>query len=129
MYVSPSSHSPSPPPTPPPLTPCIEFCVTRCYVVDLNFSLANPSLSGAQEHPQPNMFIGQLKAYQLKGMNWLASLYNQVRGGGGGGACGWKGGRGVGEGLVVEGRGRSREVLEWCCKVGPLCAGYQRDPS
>ena len=24
------------------------------------------------------MFQGQLKAYQLKGMNWLANLYNQV---------------------------------------------------
>ena len=44
------------------------------------------------------MFHGQLKAYQLKGMNWLASLYNQVRVGG------------VGEGLLP------------CYDVGPtLC--------
>ncbi len=27
--------------------------------------------------PQPFMFKGLLKAYQLKGMNWLANLYDQ----------------------------------------------------
>ena len=27
--------------------------------------------------PQPAMFRGTLKAYQLKGMNWLANLYDQ----------------------------------------------------
>lgn len=27
--------------------------------------------------PQPAMFRGSLKAYQLKGMNWLANLYDQ----------------------------------------------------
>ena len=30
-----------------------------------------------REMPQPNMFRGTLKAYQLKGMNWLANLYDQ----------------------------------------------------
>ena len=69
----------SPLPTPPHPSPSLLSCVHLCCVVDLNFSLANPSLSGAQEHPQPAMFHGQLKAYQLKGMNWLANLYNQVR--------------------------------------------------
>jgi DNA helicase INO80 len=31
------------------------------------------------EHPQPSIFKGNLKGYQLKGMNWLANLYDQVR--------------------------------------------------
>ncbi len=30
------------------------------------------------ERPQPSMFKGSLKHYQLKGMNWLANLYDQV---------------------------------------------------
>lgn len=30
------------------------------------------------EHPQPAIFKGNLKGYQLKGMNWLANLYDQV---------------------------------------------------
>ncbi|KAJ8686508.1 hypothetical protein QAD02_022302 [Eretmocerus hayati] len=29
------------------------------------------------EHPQPSIFKGSLKGYQLKGMNWLANLYDQ----------------------------------------------------
>ncbi|XP_043490017.1 chromatin-remodeling ATPase INO80 isoform X2 [Polistes fuscatus] len=29
------------------------------------------------EHPQPTIFKGNLKGYQLKGMNWLANLYDQ----------------------------------------------------
>lgn len=29
------------------------------------------------EHSQPAMFRGTLKAYQLRGMNWLANLYDQ----------------------------------------------------
>lgn len=31
------------------------------------------------ENPQPSIFKGVLKGYQLKGMNWLANLYGQVR--------------------------------------------------
>lgn len=31
-----------------------------------------------EERPQPGMFQGSLKHYQLKGMNWLANLYDQV---------------------------------------------------
>lgn len=31
-----------------------------------------------EERPQPSMFKGSLKHYQLKGMNWLANLYDQV---------------------------------------------------
>ena len=30
------------------------------------------------EFEQPKMFKGVLKHYQLKGLNWLASLYDQV---------------------------------------------------
>lgn len=44
---------------------------------DQNFSLADPSLQNEDKIPQPSIFIGELKAYQLKGMNWLASLYDQ----------------------------------------------------
>ncbi|XP_046478715.1 chromatin-remodeling ATPase INO80 isoform X1 [Neodiprion pinetum] len=29
------------------------------------------------EHPQPAIFQGNLKGYQMKGMNWLANLYDQ----------------------------------------------------
>ncbi|XP_065185585.1 chromatin-remodeling ATPase INO80-like [Sycon ciliatum] len=43
---------------------------------DMNYSLANPSL-GDDLKPQPKMFRGKLKVYQLKGMNWLANLYDQ----------------------------------------------------
>lgn len=45
--------------------------------VDRNYSLANPFLTSDKELPQPNMFKGHLKTYQLKGMNWLANLYDQ----------------------------------------------------
>ena len=34
-------------------------------------------LQSDQEVPQPSIFSGQLKTYQLKGMNWLANLYDQ----------------------------------------------------
>ncbi|KAL4238749.1 putative DNA helicase ino80 [Mactra antiquata] len=39
-------------------------------------TFANPATVG-EERPQPSMFEGKLKGYQLKGMNWLASLYDQ----------------------------------------------------
>ena len=45
--------------------------------VDKNFSLATPMLQSDKEAPQPSIFCGQLKVYQLKGMNWLANLYDQ----------------------------------------------------
>lgn len=31
------------------------------------------------DYDQPSIFRGTLKGYQLKGMNWLANLYDQVR--------------------------------------------------
>eukprot|EP00794_Sanderia_malayensis_P020104 gene20104-22075_t len=43
---------------------------------DQDFSLANPTL-GVNKLPQPDLFSGVLKSYQLKGMNWLANLYEQ----------------------------------------------------
>ena len=45
--------------------------------VDQTFSLATPMLQSDKELPQPAIFCGTLKAYQLKGMNWLANLYDQ----------------------------------------------------
>ena len=63
LVTPPPSRLPLPPP---PSTP-----------VDNRYSLATPVLSSEKELPQPAMFRGQLKAYQLKGMNWLANLYDQ----------------------------------------------------
>uniref|UniRef100_A0A2M4CXS2 Chromatin-remodeling ATPase INO80 n=1 Tax=Anopheles darlingi TaxID=43151 RepID=A0A2M4CXS2_ANODA len=34
-------------------------------------------VSSIMELPQPSMFLGRLKGYQLKGMAWLANLYDQ----------------------------------------------------
>ena len=43
---------------------------------ELNFQ--NPtSLSGPLTVTQPKMLMAQLKEYQLKGLNWLATLYEQ----------------------------------------------------
>lgn len=44
-----------------------------------SYSLSNPSIHAGEEIPQPTIFNGKLKGYQLKGMNWLANLYEQVR--------------------------------------------------
>ncbi|KAH8919822.1 hypothetical protein BT69DRAFT_1223652 [Atractiella rhizophila] len=42
---------------------------------ELNFQ--NPSSFGSMEVKQPKMLQCQLKEYQLKGLNWLANLYEQ----------------------------------------------------
>jgi DNA helicase INO80 len=43
---------------------------------ELNFQ--NPtSLSNTLTIGQPKMLMAQLKEYQLKGLNWLATLYEQ----------------------------------------------------
>jgi len=39
--------------------------------------LSEPSLPSDKVQAQPDMFNGKLKSYQLKGMNWIANLYNQ----------------------------------------------------
>ena len=43
---------------------------------ELNFQ--NPtSLIDSSSVKQPSMLMAQLKEYQLKGLNWLATLYDQ----------------------------------------------------
>ncbi|XP_037541716.1 chromatin-remodeling ATPase INO80 [Nematolebias whitei] len=42
-----------------------------------SYSLSNPSIQAGDDIPQPTIFSGKLKGYQLKGMNWLANLYEQ----------------------------------------------------
>lgn len=42
---------------------------------DDQFSLANPEMAGTEDIAQPALFKGQLKAYQLKGLNWLVGLW------------------------------------------------------
>lgn len=55
------------------------YCLLNPAVVDsdeLNFQ--NPtSLTGPLTIKQPRMLMAQLKEYQLKGLNWLATLYEQ----------------------------------------------------
>ncbi|XP_073959582.1 LOW QUALITY PROTEIN: chromatin-remodeling ATPase INO80-like [Choristoneura fumiferana] len=38
---------------------------------------ATPAAAPRGDHTQPDIFQGTLKGYQLKGMNWLANLYDQ----------------------------------------------------
>lgn len=42
---------------------------------DLNFQ--NPTMAGDLQVKQPKMLMAELKEYQLKGLNWLANLYEQ----------------------------------------------------
>ena len=68
-----------------PLVDCMHFLLSfRCVFLsditvdsdELNFQ--NPtSLSGPLTIAQPRMLMAQLKEYQLKGLNWLATLYDQ----------------------------------------------------
>ena len=53
--------------------------VLTCFLVDSDeFNFQNPtSLSGPLTIGQPKMLMAQLKEYQLKGLNWLATLYEQ----------------------------------------------------
>lgn len=44
---------------------------------DPDFKINTPPPN--EERPQPTIFQGSLKHYQLKGMNWLANLYDQVQ--------------------------------------------------
>lgn len=45
---------------------CIVYFSQRQLFDDEGLSLANPSISTDAERPQPSMFEGTLKAYQLK---------------------------------------------------------------
>ncbi|PLW28548.1 hypothetical protein PCASD_18178 [Puccinia coronata f. sp. avenae] len=42
---------------------------------DLNFQ--NPTMAGDIQVKQPKLLMAELKEYQLKGLNWLANLYEQ----------------------------------------------------
>jgi len=42
------------------------------------FPSMNPFIKPEVEEKQPDMFRGVLKHYQLKGVSWLANLYDQV---------------------------------------------------
>lgn len=46
-------------------------------MLSVNTVLSEPNLSADSHSAQPDMFNGKLKGYQLKGMNWIANLYNQ----------------------------------------------------
>ena len=51
--------------SPPNLLLTYIYTVFIC-VVDESYSLANPMMNMKQEHPQPTLFDGELKTYQLK---------------------------------------------------------------
>eukprot|EP00124_Ichthyophonus_hoferi_P003882 Ihof_evm1s373 gene=Ihof_evmTU1s373 len=44
---------------------------------DNEMNFANPQMESEQLLPQPTSFLGSLKSYQIKGMSWLANLYDQ----------------------------------------------------
>lgn len=53
---------------------------TKHFDMEANASLDQDNKTVATidgEHPQPSIFRGNLKGYQLRGMNWLANLYDQ----------------------------------------------------
>lgn len=51
---------------------------TRHFDLEANSTMDSSFMvSGELENPQPAIFQGSLKGYQLRGMNWLANLYDQ----------------------------------------------------
>lgn len=48
---------------------------TRHFDMEASASIIDDDING--EQPQPSIFRGKLKGYQLRGMNWLANLYAQ----------------------------------------------------
>ena len=55
----------------------VHDCDTKNYDIE-TMSANENSLQGAEaDRPQPTIFRGTLKQYQLKGMNWLLNLYDQ----------------------------------------------------
>ncbi|KAI9485948.1 MAG: SNF2 family N-terminal domain-containing protein [Benjaminiella poitrasii] len=50
--------------------------VNEMSIDDMNFQEPS-SMGSGPEVTQPNMLMCQLKSYQLKGLNWLANLYEQ----------------------------------------------------
>lgn len=53
----------------------MERCLTFEIVDTMNFQ--DPTSMGTEEIKQPSILMCQLKSYQLKGLNWLANLYEQ----------------------------------------------------
>ena len=51
------------------------LCLSAVDSDELNFQ--NPTMAGDVSVKQPKMLTAQLKDYQLKGLNWLANLYEQ----------------------------------------------------
>lgn len=41
-------------------------------------NLKEDGIDEGEDKPQPNIFRGTLKGYQIKGMTWLVNLYDQV---------------------------------------------------
>lgn len=57
---------------------CSTFSTQQRTVDSDELNFQNPtSLSGPLTIAQPRMLMAQLKEYQLKGLNWLATLYDQ----------------------------------------------------
>lgn len=57
---------------------CQVILLTTILVDSEELNFQNPSsLSGPLTVGQPHMLMAQLKEYQLKGLNWLATLYEQ----------------------------------------------------
>lgn len=54
-----------------------EFGLRTAVESDPVQSSTSPSIED-QDKPQPKIFRGNLKGYQLKGMTWLVNLYDQV---------------------------------------------------
>jgi len=60
------------------LSSCQAMWLTTTAVDSEELNFQNPSsLSGPLTVGQPHMLMAQLKEYQLKGLNWLATLYEQ----------------------------------------------------
>lgn len=51
---------------------------TKKFDSSASAALSYPLDSSIEDQPQPTIFKGNLKGYQLKGMTWLANLYDQV---------------------------------------------------
>ncbi|KAI8137707.1 SNF2 family N-terminal domain-containing protein [Fennellomyces sp. T-0311] len=52
-----------------------DIAMSAAQLDTMNFQ--DPSSMGTEEIKQPSMLMCQLKSYQLKGLNWLANLYEQ----------------------------------------------------
>jgi len=53
----------------------VHDCDTKKY--DIETATSENQTEATEDRPQPSIFRGTLKQYQLKGMNWLLNLYDQ----------------------------------------------------